>query len=65
MFKFDLNNKLDLAIILSAVLLVSTGAFLRFFKYLFTPLMLERVTFILIPEAIILAGLILIKIWRI
>jgi len=27
--------------------------------------MLERVTFILIPEAIILAGLILIKIWRI
>jgi multisubunit Na+/H+ antiporter MnhB subunit len=61
---FSLNNKLDLAIVISLVILVLTGAFLRFFKYFFTPLALEKATLILIPETLISAILIAIKFWR-
>ena len=63
-FEFNLNNKLDLAIVISAFILVLTGAFLRFFKYFFTPLTLEKITLILIPESIIFLILIAYKIWR-
>ena len=62
--KFDLNNKLDLAIVISIVILVTTGAFLRFFKYLFTPIALEKATLILIPETIVVFFLFAIKLWR-
>jgi len=63
-FNFDLKNRLDLAIVISAAILVTTGAFLRFFKYLFTPLALEKATLILIPETLILVILLAIKLWR-
>jgi len=63
-FKFDLKNRLDLAILIVAIIWVFTGAFLRFFKYFFTPLELEKITLILIPETLILLGLIAYKIWR-
>ncbi len=62
--KFDLKNRLDLAILIVAIIWVITGAFLRFFKYFFTPLELEKITLILIPETLILLGLIAYKIWR-
>ena len=61
---FNLKNRLDLAIIIALIILVTTGAFLRFFKYLFTPTALEKVTLILIPETIILFFLFAIKLWR-
>ena len=63
--KFDLKDRLDLAIVIFTVIWVCTGAFLRFFKYLFTPEVLEKTTLILIPETLILLGLIAYKIWRI
>ena len=63
-FKFDLKNKIDLAILITAIIWVVTGAFLRFFKYFFSPLELEKITLILIPETLILLGLIAYKIWR-
>ena len=63
-FKFDLKNKLDLTILIVAIIWVVTGAFLRFFKYFFTPIELEKITLILIPETLILLGLIAYKIWR-
>jgi hypothetical protein len=62
--KLSLKNKLDLAIIFSIIILITTGAFLRFFKYFFTPETLEKATLILIPESLILIILIAIKIWR-
>jgi len=62
--KFDLKDKLDLTIIVFAIILIFTGAFLRFFKYFFTPVELEKITLILIPESLILLGLIAYKIWR-
>ena len=64
-FKFDLKNRLDLLILICAIIWILTGAFLRFFKYFFTPVELEKITLILIPETLILFGLILYKIWRI
>ncbi len=64
-FKFDLKNRLDLSILICAIIWVLTGAFLRFFKYFFTPVELEKTTLILIPETIILFGLTAYKIWRI
>jgi len=64
-FKFDLKNKLDLSILICAIIWVLTGAFLRFFKYFFTPVELEKITLILIPETIMFLGLIIYKIWRI
>jgi len=64
-FKFDLKNRLDLSILICAIIWVFTGAFLRFFKYFFTPVELEKITLILIPETLILFGLIAYKIWRI
>jgi hypothetical protein len=63
-FSFNLNNRLDLAILIAAIILVTTGAFLRFFKYLFTPIALEKATMVLIPETIILTILITIKLWK-
>ena len=64
-FKFDLKNKLDLAIVISGIVLVMTGAFLRFFKYFFEPEKLEKITLLLIPEILIFLGLLAYKIWRI
>ena len=64
-FKFNLKNRLDLLILICAIIWILTGAFLRFFKYFFTPVELEKITLILIPETLILFGLILYKIWRI
>jgi len=64
-FRFDLKNRLDLAIVVSAATVVLTGAFLRFFKYFFEPVTLEKITYVLIPEILIFSGLIIYKIWRI
>ncbi|NPA10723.1 MAG: hypothetical protein GXO62_00590 [Epsilonproteobacteria bacterium] len=61
---FDFKNRLDLAILTAAVLLVLTGAFLRFFKYFFTPDTTEKLTYLLIPEVFGLFVLISIKLWR-
>ena len=63
-FKFDLKNRLDLSIIVSGTILVVTGAFLRFFKYFFAPLTLEKLTLILIPEFLIFVILIAIKLLK-
>jgi len=63
--KFDLKNKLDITIVIFAIMWVCNGAFLRFFKYFFTPEVVEKITLILIPETLILLGLIAYKIWRI
>ncbi len=63
-FKFDLKDRLDLTILITFIIWVMTGAFLRFFKYFFTPIELEKITLILIPETLILLGLIAYKIWR-
>ena len=63
--KFNLKNRLDLTIVIFAIIWVLSGAFLRFFKYFFTPEMLEKLSLILIPETLILLGLIAYKIWRI
>ncbi len=57
-------QKIDIAIIICAIILVFTGAFLRYFKYYFTPLVLEKITLILIPEVLILFLLIAYKLWR-
>jgi len=64
-FKIDLKNKIDLAIIISGIILITTGAFLRFFKYFLTPVTLTNLTMILIPEFLVFLGLIVYKIWRI
>jgi len=64
-FKFNLKNKLDLTILIFTIILVLTGAFLRFSKYFFIPVITEKITLILIPETLILFGLIAYKIWRI
>jgi len=63
-FKFDLKNRLDLAILIMTIIWVVTGAFLRFFQYFFKPIETEKLTLILIPETLILLGLIAYKIWR-
>jgi len=62
--KFDFKNKLDYSIVIFTIILILTGAFLRFFKYFFTPETLEKLTYILIPEVFILGILLTIKIWR-
>jgi len=63
-FRFDLKNRLDLSIAISGIILVITGAFLRFFKYFFPPVELTEITYILVPEFIIFILLITIKIWK-
>ncbi len=63
--KFDLKNRLDLAILIAMIIWILTGAFLRFFKYFFEPITIEKITLILIPESLILLDLIAYKIWRI
>jgi len=63
-FKFDLKNKLDLSIAIAGIILVTTGAFLRFFKYFFAPLTLEKLTLILIPEFLVFIILIAIKLLK-
>jgi len=62
--KFDLKNKLDITIVVFAIIWILSGAFLRFFKYFFTPEVVEKLSLILIPETLILLGLIAYKIWR-
>jgi hypothetical protein len=62
--RFDLKQKLDLFILIAAVVLVTTGAFLRFFKYLLTPETTKNITYFLIPEFVILIILVTIKLWR-
>lgn len=62
--KFDLKNRLDLLIAISGGVLVVSGAFLRFFKYLFTPSTLTSLTYILIPETIIFITLLAIKLLK-
>jgi len=63
-FRFDLKNRLDLSIAVAGIILVFTGAFLRFFKYFFTPLVLEKLTLILIPEFLVFVILIVIKLLK-
>jgi len=63
-FRFDLKNKLDLSIAIAGIILVTTGAFLRFFKYFFAPLTLEKLTLILIPEFLVFVILITIKLLK-
>jgi len=63
-FRFDLKNKLDLSIAIAGIILVTTGAFLRFFKYFFAPLTLEKLTLILIPEFLVFIILIAIKLLK-
>jgi len=63
-FKFDLKNRLDLSIAIAGIILVFTGAFLRFFKYFFAPLTLEKLTLILIPEFLVFVILIVIKLLK-
>jgi len=62
--KFDIKNRLDLAILISAFILVLTGAFLSFFKYFFSPETLTKLTYFLIPEFFLVSILFTIKIWR-
>jgi hypothetical protein len=56
--------KIDILIIISAAIVVFTGAFLRFFKYFFTPETTQKLTFLLVPEVILLLILVTIKFWR-
>jgi len=62
--KFSLKNKIDLAIIASFFIIILTGAFLRFFKYFFSPETVEKMTYILIPQTALVILLLAIKIWR-
>jgi len=61
---FNIKNRLNLIIVISIVILVISSAFLRFFKYLFTPIELEKITLILIPEVFLVLGLLTYRIWR-
>ncbi len=65
--KFDLQNQIDFYLFISILVLLCTGAFLRFFKYFFAPLTIEKMTLILVPETFIVNLVLLIfaiKIWR-
>jgi len=62
--KFDLQNKIDFYLLISILILLCTGAFLRFFKYFFAPLTIEKMTLILVPETFIVLLIFAIKIWR-
>jgi hypothetical protein len=62
--KFDLKNRIDLFLLISLIILFLTGAFLRFFKYFFSPDMTEKLTLLLIPEIILVLIIFAIKIWR-
>jgi len=56
--------KINTALFASIALLLVTGAFLRFFKYSLTPQTLEKATYLLIPETVLVMILLLLKIWR-
>ncbi|AZV47478.1 hypothetical protein C3L23_09435 [Nautilia sp. PV-1] len=61
---FNIKNTLDFSILISIMILILTGVFLRFFKYFFTPVTTEKLALLLIPEMFIALGLITIKLWR-
>jgi hypothetical protein len=63
--KFNLKNRLDLAILIAGVILLVSGAFLRFFKYMLSPPLIEQLSYVLGIEFIIFLTLLSIKIWRI
>jgi hypothetical protein len=64
-FKIDLKNKFDLTIVTVGIILVLSGAFLRFFKYLLPPILTQQLSYLLGIEFIIFLILLSIKIWRI
>ncbi|GAB6075086.1 hypothetical protein JCM15786_17430 [Nautilia lithotrophica] len=55
---------IDTALILSAIILILTGAFLRFFKYTLTPEIVNNLSYILLFEIVILLILIALKILK-
>jgi hypothetical protein len=63
-FKIDLKDKFDLIFVMVGIVLLLNGAFLRFFKYLLSPYLVEKLSYILGFEFIIFLTLLLIKIWR-
>jgi len=62
--KFNFSSKTDLILLISFLILILTGAFLRFFKYSITPQTLEKASLILIPETCLVLLIFAIKIWR-
>jgi hypothetical protein len=63
--KFDLKNRFDLLILFVVIILITSGAFLRFFKYLLSPNLTEKLSYFLGFEFILFLIFLLIKIWRI
>jgi hypothetical protein len=63
--KFDLKDRFDLLIIITGIILLISGAFLRFFKYLLYPTLIEKLSYFLGFEFILFLILLFIKIWRI
>jgi hypothetical protein len=64
-FRFNLKNKFDLIILIAGIILLISGAFLRFFKYLISPALTQNLSYILGIEFIIFLIILSIKIWRI
>ena len=62
--KFDLKNRIDIYIIFSVLLLILTGTFLRYFKFLLSPVNTEKITMFLIPETVIIFTLLTYKILK-
>jgi hypothetical protein len=64
-FTFDLKNKFDLTIIITGIIVLLSGGFLRFFKYMLSPTLTEQLSYLLGIEFIIFLTLLVIKIQRI
>jgi hypothetical protein len=64
-FQFNLKNKFDLTIIIAGIILLLSGAFLRFFKYIMPPTITQQFSYFLGIEFILFLILLSIKIWRI
>lgn len=64
-FRFNLKNKFDLIILIAGIILLISGAFLRFFKYFISPALTQNLSYILGIEFIIFLIILSIKIWRI
>jgi len=60
----NIKNKIDFYLLISFLLLILTGAFLRFSKYFFLPETTEKITYILIPETGVFFTILAIKTWR-